>query len=248
LVEVVESESYGEVCLAAISALGSIGEEASAAIPVLIEAIAKTDLRFAAERALERIGGPAIPAVVDALKSEDERLALSAARILEWMGGTAVPALIDLLSGTEEKWRNISSPTLVAIGVDAVPALTAELDTDDSDIRIHIERVLSQIGKKAVPKLLELLAVNDLPLDVRRRVIYAMGVVGADAEAAIPELIQQLQHENHDIRDVATGAIGKVGKVALPSLQKLGSSLDEDVRSRAARLIANLSPATQSNE
>ncbi|MFT7638894.1 MAG: HEAT repeat protein [Pirellulaceae bacterium] len=248
LVKVIEYESDGEVCLTAINALGSIGVEAAAAAPALIDALTKSNVRFAAERALEHIGAPVIPAVVDALKSNDDRLSLSAARILERLGGTAVPALVELLSGSEEEIRTMASSTLQAIGVDAVPALMAELDTDDNDIRTHVEHVLSEIGKEAVPKLLELLTDEDLPLDVRRRTIYALGVVGVDAEAAIPMLIQQLHHENHGIRESAIGAIRQVGKLALPSLRKLEESFDIDVRGRAVLLIAELSPLTRSSE
>jgi HEAT repeat protein len=84
----------------------------------------------AAEDALGRIGAPAVPALMDALRSADPIVRKKAVEVLGRMGEDAAPA---------------------------VPALTALLDDPDFGVRKAAARTLGQIGpdaKDAVPALI----------------------------------------------------------------------------------------------
>jgi hypothetical protein len=83
-----------------------------------------------AEDALGRIGAPAVPALMDALRSAEPNVRKKAVEVLGRMGEDAAPA---------------------------VPALTALLDDPDLGVRKAAARTLGQIGpeaKDAVPALM----------------------------------------------------------------------------------------------
>jgi hypothetical protein len=84
----------------------------------------------AAEDALGRIGAPAVPSLMDALRSTDPNIRKKAVEVLGRMGEDAAPA---------------------------VPALTALLDDADVGVRKAAARTLGQVGpeaKDAVPALM----------------------------------------------------------------------------------------------
>jgi hypothetical protein len=87
----------------------------------------------AAEHALGRIGAPAVPMLVEALRSPDAAIRLRAVEVLGRMGGeavNAVPALIPLLDDTNPDVRRSAARTLGLIGPaakDAVPSLIRNL-------------------------------------------------------------------------------------------------------------------------
>ena len=80
----------------------------------------------AAADALGRIGPPAIPQLIDLLKSPDADVRLIAAQVLARMGSDAkeaVPNLIPLLKDPDERVRKAATRTLGRIGPDAAAAV-----------------------------------------------------------------------------------------------------------------------------
>ncbi|MCI0361565.1 MAG: HEAT repeat domain-containing protein [Planctomycetaceae bacterium] len=76
--------------------------------------------------ALGRIGPPAIPQLIDLLKSPEADVRLIAAQVLARMGSDAkeaVPALIPLLKDPDERVRKAATRTLGRIGPDAAAAV-----------------------------------------------------------------------------------------------------------------------------
>ena len=71
---------------AAVIALGSMGPEAKAAIPVLIATLGDKDAGMLAANALAGIGPEAIPAIIDALKDIDREVREDAAGAFDYMG------------------------------------------------------------------------------------------------------------------------------------------------------------------
>jgi hypothetical protein len=99
----------------------------------------------AAEDALGRIGAPAVPALLDALRSTNPGVRRKAVEVLGRMGEEAAPA---------------------------VPALTALLDDSDMTVRKAAARTLGQIGpaaKDAVPALMRTLFQQPPPSPVHHR-------------------------------------------------------------------------------
>jgi HEAT repeat protein len=81
-----ENEKQTNVDLAC-DALGNIGPDAEAAVPILIELLAdeREHTNFGAWTALDAIGTPAIPALIKASKSPNKKIAKDAAVILDRM-------------------------------------------------------------------------------------------------------------------------------------------------------------------
>jgi len=80
----------------------------------------------AAADALGRIGPPAIPQLIDLLKSPEVEVRLIAAQVLARMGSDAkeaVPSLIPLLKDPDERVRKAATRTLGRIGPDAAAAV-----------------------------------------------------------------------------------------------------------------------------
>jgi hypothetical protein len=78
--------------------------------------------------ALGRIGPAAVPALAEALKSEDADVRLKAVQVLARMGSDAkeaVPDLVVLLDDPDERIRKAATRTLGRIGPEAAPAVPA---------------------------------------------------------------------------------------------------------------------------
>ena len=95
----------------------------------------------AAADALGRIGKPAVPQLIAALRSQDPEHRLQATQVLARMGSDAkeaVPDLISLLEDPDERIRKAATRTLGRIGPDAaeaVPALMESLLESDAGQR-----------------------------------------------------------------------------------------------------------------
>lgn len=86
----------------------------------------------AATDALGRIGPPAIPALIQALRSQDPLVRRKSAEVLARMGSDAkdaVPDLIRLLDDPDPLIRKTAARTLGRIGPDSAPAIPALMRT-----------------------------------------------------------------------------------------------------------------------
>ena len=90
----------GHIALAAVTALGVIGDET--AVPVMIEMLKKRDTQahYVAAEALAEIGNPAVDALVEALDTQDPDLTVAIIEILGKIGDArAVSTVIGIFSG-----------------------------------------------------------------------------------------------------------------------------------------------------
>ena len=86
----------------------------------------------AAADALGRIGPPAIPQLVESLRSSDPEARLIAAQVLARMGSDAkeaVPDLVRLLDDPDERIRKAATRALGRIGPDAAAAVPGLIET-----------------------------------------------------------------------------------------------------------------------
>jgi hypothetical protein len=129
----------------AAEGLGHIGPAAREAIPALRQALQKArgDLFLAPTivSALGRMGEPAVPALIDALQSNQEFVRETAAKALGEIGPQArgaVPSLIEMLKKDDWKDRQRACQTLGRIGREArpaVPALQEAVKDKNSEVR-----------------------------------------------------------------------------------------------------------------
>ncbi len=184
-----------DVRMSATEALGMIAaadpedEESDRPSPVEVEAAVKGLSRMLGDHprrmaagSLRRIGpqaAPAVPALVKALRDEDDYLRKSAAEALGAIGpaaGPAVPALIITLKDPEKDVRKESARALRRIGDRSAPLLAAlegSLGDPEEDVAKEASWVLACAGGPAIPVLLEGLRGDKAP--VRRWSAHGLG-------------------------------------------------------------------------
>jgi HEAT repeat protein len=137
--------------------------------------------------------GAVIPALVSSVRARPDRRCLDAIAVLEKLGAPAVPALIGLIRNDDADVRSRASVTLIAIGTAAKPATAALIDGlrwPDPEVRQFVASALAAIGPEAVEPLIA--ALEDRDPRVRGGAVQALGLLGESARAAAPALVEVL--------------------------------------------------------
>lgn len=226
-----------------------MGPNAENPIPKLIQALCNPedyDPGWEAQNVLPRVGGAAIPALMEVLESGEERSCFEAGQILAQM-----PSLDDVL------------PRLL------------ELIRDERDqVRLGAIAAIQNVGpaaSAAVPDLVEHLKNTYLDGGGRYEAILALKAIGPGAMIAVPQLVEDLYDPEsqasealvaigpevlpeiieHATWDDEAGMIGKIawifkelGEEALPLARELLQHPDRKVRTMAALVLAEDEPET----
>jgi HEAT repeat protein len=203
---------------------------------------------------LVKIGEPAIPALIEALREENLLVRRSAAEALRKIGDRSIPALVKALKDSDVKVRRNAINLLIIINYGwsgsssqaktAVPQLIFLLKDSDPDLRRSAADALENIGpeaKTAVPQLILLLKDSDA--DVRRSAARALGNMGAEAKTVVPQLILLLKDSDAGVRSNAADVLGSIGaasKTAVPQLILLLKDSDIFVRTSAISALRNM--------
>lgn len=211
-----EIEVRGEVVLA----LGMIGPEARAAVPILNQMLQYDGLMLHEKvvEALIAIGFPPVTSAIEQLQSEDEDSQDAAARALVRVGAPAVPALIAVIKDADSDLCMRAALVLQLIkDPNAVPLLIEALKDDEAYIRVPAADALTSIGAPAMPALIDALKhENDL---VGLKAVEILGAMGNPS--AVPALIQNLmdpRSARYLHREKVFRALEEVREVALPAL------------------------------
>lgn len=218
----------------------------------LIEKLTDNDFRVRhdAADAIAKIGSPAVPALIEALKSENKQVRWRAASALGEIGAeasSAVPALTAALQDEDEYIRRIAAYALGKIGLEAasaVPDLIAALQDTDRNLRLVAAYALGKIGPEAssaVPNLIT--ALQDTNAEVRLNAATALGRIGAESKTAVPALIVALQDTDKYVRQGAADALGRFGtraKTAVPALITALQDKNNYVRLNAAAALGRI--------
>lgn len=159
-----------------------------------------------------------------------------------------LPRMSEMLGSEKDgQVRLFLFDVLTDLGTDAEPAAPALLDTlrtkygGQEKEELHQDYraalALASIGKPSVAGLHELLTDSEVRLNVRAEAIMALGRIGKDAEAAIPELVTFLGDKSDRLRDEAIIALGSIGEPALAALSDAAQSAATRVRSGAIEAI-----------
>src|SRR5262249_10564766 len=115
----------------------------------------------------------------------------------------------------------------------------AMLGDEQAVIRAAAAEALGGIDPAAVPALIR--ALQDPEKEVRQAAISALGAAGAEAAAAVPDLVALLPQDGprglHVVRP-----LGAIGPAAVPALIRALRGRDADVRSRAAQALRLIGP------
>ena len=199
----------------------------------------------------------ALPALVNALRDDDDYLREYSAMSLGACGSlakNAVPALIQTLEDEKEPVRMRAVEALERIGPDAAEAVGPLMEyikrhaKSYVDVRTPAIQALGAIGpaaKDAVPMLLNLLQDAREP---RYPAAEALGKIGRGAENAIPALVTALNDKEDLVRACAAEAIGKIGSrtpLLIAALEEAAKDEDSYVRMHAERALKQLSSARE---
>jgi HEAT repeat protein len=219
------------------------------------------DVRESARSSFSEIGAnarPAVPLLLEALKTDDEDARATLAEALGEIGPAApeaLPALVRLLD--DKRWWVQSNviDALERFGELAVGPLSEALQSDSPEVRATAASALGNLGDKALgvlPQLVPLL--KDKSAEVRRQVTYALGQIAEEAPdrlapQIVPVLTALLTDKDKDVRQTAFLALrnfGPEGKAALPVLVRALKDKDADVRRLAAHGLGALGPEARS--
>jgi HEAT repeat protein len=158
----------------------------------------------------------------------------------------ALPALIALLEKEKDgQVRLAVLDAVTALGHDAEPAVPAllltlrtsyggqEKEELHQDYRAAL--ALAAVGKPAVEGLRGLL--KERKESVRAEAVMALGRIGPDALAAIPELVLLLGDKNERIRREASVALGRIGMAAVEPLIAAAAHKDALIRAGAVESL-----------
>jgi HEAT repeat protein len=260
LVEAVEKDELG-VRGGAITCLGRIGPDAKGAIPALVAvkkhqdetAVLNTILALSRIDPTGHPGADEVYMLIQMLKTKvssgpfydgtvpgpfPERA--EAARVLGEIGPrakAAVPALVEYLNGKNQdirepsgpEWRNRRSANSATIWASFA---LAKIDPADHSV------------DDAVATLVGLLSDQDSVVD--SEAARALGLIGPEAEAAVPALIEALKDEREwglvpCAAAVALGDIGPAARPAVSALKEMAeNNKDASLRRVAARAMKRI--------
>jgi HEAT repeat protein len=254
-----------QVRASAAGALARISPGAEATVPTLNKLLSDRDanVRDAAAHALGEVGRPAVPVLIDGLKSGNPVFLQAVTNALGRIGAPAVPALIKTLSNPSEKVlaRQYAAIALTKINDNAkeiVSALTRALDDDNSVIRRSAAGALGKIGpaaSAAVPRLIDLSRDESEDSSVREYAVRALTSIDPKNEKVASTLISVLEDENAQVREAAVEALLEVSlatpvsgaaKHDVPTLIGQLKDANPMVRRSAARGLAEVGPAARS--
>ena len=174
----------------------------------------------------------------------------SAVQAIETFGEPAVPFLIEGLRSASPAVRKEAALCLGRIGepaVAAVPDLARALDDDDKGVRQWAAFALGRMGSAAGGAVEDLrAALTDPEPWVRGNAAEALGGIGyPDATLAIPDLVDVVVHDrSYEPPNKAAEALGKFGPMASEAIQPLAAALEREdkdrLRAAAARTLGEI--------
>jgi HEAT repeat protein len=235
-------------------ALLQIGSAAEPATTGLIGALGEkfNSTGLNAAKALARIGAPAVPALVQALRGKKPLARENAVLALGWIGEEgAVAAMAGLLADKDPVVRRAAAWALAAMGVKAkgaVDGLTMLLEDEDAMSRYNAVKALGRCKAASAVAALRG-ALKDKDEAVRGAAARALGMLGPAAREATGDVIALLSNKSCQWdRFCAARALGGMGAVNPDVVKALANAFDdadEDVRAEAAWSLASIGPKAE---
>ena len=233
-------DSRGMVRLGFAEALGEIGQPAT---PFLLEALANHPnpvVRRAAAKTLTIIADPkAIPTLVEALLNDEDTVVKgSSVGALARTGEAAVPVLLEILASPEnpESTKGHAAWALAFIGAEAKEQLYAAIASESAEVRAAVVGAIAKVAEEDREERAFNLIVNSLSdraANVRSEAAAALG--NLTYQAAIPNLIELLDHSEGESRKAAALALMKIGDPT--TLEPLQAALTKESEEGVTKAI-----------
>lgn len=204
-----------------------------------------------AEDVLRCLGRPAVPALCNALKDNDERLRRNAAAVLtllETQAEAAVPALIEAVNDRSPRVRSQAASALREIGPKAkpaIPVLIEALKDEDPEVRVNAASALGRLDPDRTPAMVKRLIEALADKEVRNSVILELAFFGPSAKAAAAQLSDLLKKDpDRWVRAFAALTLAEVDPKSTTISLLIGALKDEDaiVRNYAAQGLHVIGP------
>lgn len=167
--------------------------------------------------------------LAEKLSVEDESIAVAAAYELGTSGTVALPFLIDALKSNNERIRRNAAYGFFPVGKDAVGPLTYLMEEDSAEVRARVMDVLGDLGPAARGATASFVrAMGDQSSVVRAHAVEAVGTVyasGGDVEQIAIKLADALSDENDIVRRNAALAIARIGDRAGDYIDRVADAL-----------------------
>jgi HEAT repeat protein len=153
-----------------------------------------------------------VPGLIADLQNPDPEVSGKANLALIRLGEPAVPQLVEMLKSDDVRIRTLAVTAFWGLGEKgraAVPALAATLGDPVDSVRVGAAMALDNMGppaKDAVPELIR--SLRDSDPKVRQWAAKALGSIGPAAEKAVPALVRAARSEGQ--RPAAEEAIRKI--------------------------------------
>lgn len=245
-----------QVRMEAVVELGKLGPKAAPAVPAIadrLESDKDERVRLAAAGVLGQIGPDAkaaVPALIGALKDEGFDVASWSATALGKIGPgakAAVPELAKMLGSYRSSRSYTAAVALGEIGPDAKAAVPDLLRMVEKDLHHYAPEAclaLWRIEKhpEAIPALIRILK-TDYSSEVGMAA-YALGRIGPDARAAVPQLVATLSNKESLVASQTALALWQIAKheKAIPTLIRLLTDENTTERYHAAWRLQVIGP------
>jgi HEAT repeat protein len=259
MIELLKDEKDGQVRLAILDTLATMGPDAESAVPALVQTL-RTDVGGRGQEALHQdyrsalalaaIGKPAVEGMIGLLMERKESVRAEVIMSLGRIGPqaeAAIPALIPLLGDKVERIRRECSLALGQIGPAAIQRLVAASANTDAVIRAGAVESLGRItptndgAREAVVKC----AQDEMP-EVRAAAVKSLGKLKLAADVLLPILDENLQHKDVHVRLAVVNLLVERRALLTPlatKLETLLSASDDGVSRHAAFLLGKLGPS-----
>jgi HEAT repeat protein len=253
LTELLANEKDGQVRLAVLDTLASLGHEASGAVSALVQTL-KSDVGgqgseashqdYRAALALAAIGKESVPGLRSLLKERKPNVRAEAAMALGRIGpdaSAAVPDLIPLLGDKNERVRPEVSRSLGQIGRSAIGPLTAASNHGDAVVRAGATEGLGYVAEPDESfRAVVLLRTHDESSLVRAAAMRALDRLRLPDDVVFPVLALNLRDEDDQVRQAVVSALiarrSILARMA-PELESLLWAQNERVARHAAYLL-----------
>lgn len=247
--------------IAQLSSGASLAQSSSDDIGVLLDSLKSADIltQPGIVQKIEAQGDVAVPALVEAMEKGDLRLRHQSIEILGRIGQeaeAATPNLIDALTDDEAQIRRNAAWALGRVGEqagDALPVLLKTAKDEEWDVRADavwaMGKVIEDNGEWDIvdADLVEAVIghLGDLNPHVRWSAAWSLARFGPGAEAALGALLEALGDYSYEVRASAAAALGRIAashheEMLRDGLEKAMNDENNLVRTRASAALKSL--------